>query len=58
MIRWEYTVLSIQIPVRVDDLVEEINAIGSQGWELVSSTITRSSILLCTFKRPRLEGTP
>ena len=54
---WEYTAATLR-PGRTD-VLESMNSLGAEGWELVSSVATDPSWgadpgVLCIYKRPKL----
>ncbi len=54
-VRWEYQTTSAQLP---EELVTRANALGQQGWEMVScivhpnGTSWNSTVTIAYFKRP------
>jgi hypothetical protein len=51
--KWEYK--SGRVPEYQHDAMRQINAAGSEGWELVSVVMLREGWLLAFFKRPLPE---
>jgi hypothetical protein len=53
MQKWEYTTFNSQRAQRNDDVVENLNRYGVEGWELVSCTpVFETSLYRYVFKRP------
>lgn len=54
--KWEYTMANfaeIAVPP-MPDVVELLNLMGQQGWELISFVhFERAKLFQCVFKRPK-----
>lgn len=57
--RWEYKVIRVQtisgnFILRPDPSImeRELNELGQQGWELVSTAFLLRGFVLCSLKRP------
>lgn len=51
---WEYKVVFINLgEMRTADIQTKINALGAEGWELVTATEGDTKIVNLYFKRPK-----
>lgn len=54
--QWEYQVKSYLLVGDDQYLTEELNKLGSQGWQLVNCTSThKGGKILCTFTRKKSQ---
>lgn len=56
MKKWEYTIANLpQISTPpVPDIVELLNRMGAEGWELISFVLfEQAKLFQCVFKRPK-----